>query len=711
MDYEMIRRQLDASKSVDITSPSEEDTDSDIEDSSSNDAGQESSSNDEEAEDDSVAVESEGASKPSDDGDHGEISSGILNKERNNNKSKYPEWNGVKLYPPGGYRKPGTSATWNHGGFRKNEKGVIQKNVAVCGYCGEEITISGGSPTNLKKHLDKAHEDLVTEVEEKINLKQPKMLDFVKPPKPYSRDHPKQQQLRTDVTKWVINEKRPMDIVHDEGLRITISHVDSRLTLPSRNTLVNDITKLDKQKRGETKEKFKEIEYFASTNDAGTSLAGVTFIEINVHYVDENFVPQKKILDVISVDQKDHEAYRQYVDKSLRDFGIIHKTFVHTTDNEPTMGATFKRFERNGCFSHIQSKASSKALNSSKKLRQVRKKLRKITTKANKGKLKRAIQREQGKAGVKLRSVKQEISTRFTSTQIMFRSFVNDPNEKTNDSVDKEAAKKNFDAINAAMKPLMKKETFEKLKLDNSDLNVVANILPTLDILEEGISLIGGERYFTASLVLPFLKKFLVFLEGDEDDVIYVREFKLKMKEEMVRRCKENLNVEVLAKASFCDIRYNQLKFMDSLVTFGVTKLTKESIMERIKVELELLHDENSREVCVSKEPPRKKKKSFLDDDDNIASDGVRTVDQEMTEYLNEPCLKASGDPSSWLKTKQHSYPTISRMAKKFLAVQGTSTPSERAFSAMNNILTKKRLAMKDENFSKLMFLSDCVKY
>ena len=63
MDDEMIRRHLDANKSVDITSPSEEDTDSDIEDSSSNDAGQESSSNDEE-EEDSVAVESEGTSKP-----------------------------------------------------------------------------------------------------------------------------------------------------------------------------------------------------------------------------------------------------------------------------------------------------------------------------------------------------------------------------------------------------------------------------------------------------------------------------------------------------------------------------------------------------------------------------------------------------------------------------------------------------------------------
>ena len=35
-----------------------------------------------------------------------------------------------------------------------------------------------------------------------------------------------------------------MDIVHDEGLRIMISYADSRLTLPSRGTIANDVTQL-----------------------------------------------------------------------------------------------------------------------------------------------------------------------------------------------------------------------------------------------------------------------------------------------------------------------------------------------------------------------------------------------------------------------------------------------------------------------------------
>ena len=63
----------------------------------------------------------------------------------------------------------------------------------------------------------------------------------------------------------------------------------------------------------------------------------------------------------------------------------------------------------------------------------------------------------------------------------MFLLFIDDSNQKTNDSVEKETAKKNFD------KYCDEPTDEEKLRLD-SVLNVVANIKPTSDILEDGIS-------------------------------------------------------------------------------------------------------------------------------------------------------------------------------------------------------------------------------
>ena len=60
------------------------------------------------------------------------------------------------------------------------------------------------------------------------------------------------------------------------------------------------------------------------------------------------------------------------------------KTFSFTTDNEPTMNATFSHAERNGCFAHIESKACQKAMEDSKILKAIRKKLKKVARKSNK---------------------------------------------------------------------------------------------------------------------------------------------------------------------------------------------------------------------------------------------------------------------------------------------------------------------------------------
>ena len=51
----------------------------------------------------------------------------------------------------------------------------------------------------------------------------------------------------------------------------------------------------------------------------------------------------------------------------------------------------------------------------------------------------------------------------------------------------------------------------------------------------------------------------------------------------------------------------------------------------------------------------------------------------------------------------------MSRLARKYLAVEATSTPAERVISALGFVLNKQRQALGSELFSEIMFLSDCV--
>ena len=54
------------------------------------------------------------------------------------------------------------------------------------------------------------------------------------------------------------------------------------------------------------------------------------------------------------------------------------------------------------------------------------------------------------------------------------------------------------------------------------DVNKMTELVPLLDALEEGVTLIGAENYSTGSTVLPFLVKFNKLLKKDETDLGYI---------------------------------------------------------------------------------------------------------------------------------------------------------------------------------------------
>ena len=141
----------------------------------------------------------------------------------------------------------------------------------------------------------------------------------------------------------------------------------------------------------------------SGNNDAGSSLNNKSFIAMNISYVTEDFFFKKKILDVVEMpEDKNAKNYRKRVRGCEQEHGIAGKVFIYTTDNENTMRAAFREDARNGCFAHIESKASKKALDKQECLQKLRKKLRKISKKASKSsKFNYAISQKQRENGLK----------------------------------------------------------------------------------------------------------------------------------------------------------------------------------------------------------------------------------------------------------------------------------------------------------------------
>ena len=80
-------------------------------------------------------------------------------------------------------------------------------------------------------------------------------------------------------------------------------------------------------------------------------------------------------------------------------------------------------------------------------------------------------------------------------------------------------------------------------------------------------------------------------------------------------------------------------------------------------------------------------------------------VYDEVSEYLNEDKISFNQNPFEWWANKKSKYPILAKIARIYLAVPATSTPSERLFSDAGNLLSPKRSRINAEFFKRMIFL------
>ena len=395
--------------------------------------------------------------------------------EAGEKEGKQPKWMGVKLFPP----PKSNSKAWQFGGFRKGINGQLIKSKTVCGICGKEQGYRG-TPTNLYQHLVNKHgaetglvgATKTTAIE--TFFKKPSQLSK------YKQTHPKQKDLKNKIVRWVIVNKRPLSVVEDEKLVEAFEVADPRLKMPTRWEVTKEIRRLFKVKKAATVEELSRQDYFCCTNDAGSSSGARSFVDMNIHYVNENFEPCTKILSVFEMKEgKTANNYRSRIKEVEREFGVEGKVFSYTTDNEATMKKAFERDQRNGCYAHIESKSCKNVLGKQKGYTSLRVKLRKIAKKAKKSsKFKYAIEQEQRRLGLRGLTLKQEVKTRFTATQTMLRSFCNDANDREGREMDRAKVDANIKAINTAMeKAKFSKAQLSSLRLKSEDVTRMISLV------------------------------------------------------------------------------------------------------------------------------------------------------------------------------------------------------------------------------------------
>ena len=149
-------------------------------------------------------------------------------------------------------------------------------------------------------------------------------------------------------------------------------------------------------------------------------------------------------------------------------------------------------------------------------------------------------------------------------------------------------------------------------------------------------------------------------------------------------------------------------------------EITKPQIISEIITELEEICEEvfegsntSSQEDYYKDVGHNSKRMKFLSglcDGDNPDEVSSRSDPrEEMARYQLEKDLKMNDNPLLWWRNNRNIYPLMSKLARKYLCIQATSTTAERSFSLMGNILTKKRMSLTPSHVNMLAYLSDCL--
>lgn len=249
------------------------------------------------------------------------------------------------------------------------------------------------------------------------------------------------------------------------------------------------------------------------------------------------------------------------------------------------------------------------------------------------------------------------------------------------------------------------------------DMDVLESMNKALSPLKEFTDALSGELYPSVSYLKPILHLFnnqiLKHQDGDTELTTTIKEGILKYLNE---KYDDQTTQDLLDIASLVDPRFKTTYIKQERVGY---------IKTRAAAELQKLVAEQTEAVPLSapsvtavgqdeqEEVPAKKKKKSLSSyfktsakPSQVAPLSNReSIEKELSLYL---LMEAGSDtePLEWWKRNEVHFPLVAKLARKYLCIPATSSPSERAFSASGNIVSCQRSALKPARVDQLVFLA-----
>ena len=644
-----------------------------------------------------------------------------------------------------GKKRKNASAIWDHFGFSTNEKGtIVDKEKAVCKHCSAALKYQGGSTSNLQYHYSTYHLKAETLTSPKPSSQLSISQSFGQN-KCYSPSSARHKLLQRSIAEYLIESLAPVSTVDSQAFVSLVKNLDPKFNVESRRTYADVILpKYYTDIRERVNNLMRPVEGVVCTTDGWTSIVTESYMTLTCHFIDKDW-KMKSVCLQTRHHPESHTAQnlKEMLLEAFSEWKLDQKYITGVVDNARNIVNAWQLMDKPHmlCLGHTLNLAVKKGL-ATEGIGGVLTKCRKLVTHFNHSQLaKQALKSKQLQLGIPVKTLKQDVETRWNSTFDMIESILHSD-----------------EALSGVLRSDMK---YNSLLLTPDDLATLKSVQQVLLPWKKLTLLMSAEQYPTLSLVVPSIQTLLnsMCLNAESDSEL-IKRLKKAMVDDLATRYQQENIRKLLLCASFLDPRMRSLDFITSKdnednhspeekqrlldlekkrvktdVRKRMVEMDKKPQLSVIKCEASmpdegaqsslptLAQDDNQSacsEPCDSQIPSKriKTEQNFYDDffsdimvtKFESAPSAMDRAKQEMKLYQSLPVNTGDGGVSfnllDWWKKYEPQLPMMSRLAKNILCVPATSTPSERLFSKAGLLINKKRASLKPSKVDMMLFLN-----
>ncbi|XP_052753998.1 E3 SUMO-protein ligase ZBED1-like [Galleria mellonella] len=505
----------------------------------------------------------------------------------------------------------------------------------------------------------------------------------------------------------IVLDLQPLQIVENKGFIKYTQTLNPHYEIPSRKKLTQMLEDRYLICSTELKEKLKDVLDIALTTDIWSSDSQKSFISVTAHFIQYSKLRSMVISTKELPEQHTAENIANILRTILSDWKIYDKIVTVVTDNASNMKKAVNDYlnKRNHfCIAHtinlavkdclgkeienIQSSylKNTEILNVITKCRNIVTHFKQSTKSAN------TLRDMQTQMNLEILKLKQDINTRWNSTFYMLERLLR------------------LKIPLSATLPLL---DTPPLNLNSAEWSILEDCVAVLRPLEKITTTLSGEYYPTLSYIIPLVRGLQNSILKKTPHTEAGQHLQQSLLEVIDRRLGVYEGNRTAAKATILDPRFKKKAFgLESAAENAIKYVIEELAQYQLQLQVSEIQHESNTATTSQTQTSSNSDDELWEVFDKKVNDSttqqtpISSASIMLKQYLDAPYLDRKKDPLQFWEERKHIFPSLYRMACKYLCIPATSVPSERLFSKAGLLTNQRRNRLLPKKLDQILFLN-----